>query len=76
MPRSKSSSSAVIRAPFEPIKNLYEVPGALYEIKWLASQDESERIIPLIDSIIKITQADPEAWTKLLLQLCPAPAAA
>lgn len=69
MPRSKSNSSTVIRAPFEPIKNLYEVPGALYEIKWLATQDEAERIGPLIDSIIKITQADPEAWIKLTTKL-------
>lgn len=76
MPRSKSNSSQGIRAPFEPIKNLYEVPGALYEIKWLAGQDGAERIGLLIDSIIKITQADPDAWTKLQAQPCPAPAAA
>lgn len=69
MPRSKSNSSPAIRAPFEPIKNLFEVPGALYEIKWLASQDDVERIGPLIDSIIKITQADPEAWIKLTTKL-------
>lgn len=76
MPRSKSNSSQGIRAPFEPISKLWEVPAALYEIKWLATQDEADRILPLVDSILKVTEADPQAWEQLKAQMMPAPAAA
>jgi len=66
MPRSKTNSSvAMARAPFAPATKLEHVPFVFYEILELATRGESGKIVPLIESVITVTQADPEGLSKL-----------
>ena len=53
------------RAPFEPITRLLEVPVALFEIKALVEEGRLEEAKVLIESVIAITLADPQAWLKI-----------
>ena len=41
------------------------MPPALFEIKALALEHRAGHIVPLVDSIIEITLADPDAWAKV-----------
>ena len=59
------SSKSTSRAPFQPITSLIQVPLALFEIKALALEHRAGHIVPLIDSIIATTLADPDAWAKV-----------
>lgn len=59
------SSKSTGRAPFQPVTSLLQVPTALFEIRALAEEHKAGHIVPLIDSIIAITLADPEAWAKV-----------
>lgn len=59
------SSKSTSRAPFQPITSLIQVPLALFEVKTLALEHRAGHIVPLIDSIIAITLADPDAWAKV-----------
>ena len=65
MPSKTNSSLLTARAPYQPVKRLVEVPIAFYEILDLASKGKSDEIVPLIKSIIAVTQADPASLTKL-----------
>lgn len=66
MKRSSGNSSlATARAPFAPATRLEHVPIALYEVLYLATQSRPEDIVPLVKSIIAVTQIDAEAFTKL-----------
>jgi hypothetical protein len=66
MPRSKSNSSiATARAPYAPATRLEHVPFVFYEIEELATRGKSAEIVPLIQSVIAVTQADPEGLKKL-----------
>jgi hypothetical protein len=60
-----SPNSLTSRKPFEPISHTWEIPGALYEIRQLAYDDDCDRIRPLIESIIQVSQADPTAWQQI-----------
>ena len=53
------------REPYGPISHTWEIPGALYEIRQLAYDDDCDRIRPLIESIIRVSQADPAAWQEI-----------
>lgn len=53
------------RAPFEPIRQLLEVPVALFEIRALIEEGRLEEAKTLIDSVITTTLADPQAWLKI-----------
>jgi len=53
------------REPYGPISHTWEIPGALYEIRQLAYDDDCDRIRPLIESIIRVSQADPTAWQQI-----------
>jgi hypothetical protein len=44
---------------------LKKMPIAFYEILELAARGESAQIVPLIQSVIRVTQADPDALSKL-----------
>lgn len=59
------SSKLPQRAPFQPVTALVQVPPALFEIKALALEHRAGHIVPLVDSIIEITLADPDAWAKV-----------
>jgi len=59
------SSRATKRHPFEPVTRLEQVPIALYEILELATRGESGKIVPLIESVITVTQIDAEGLAKL-----------
>jgi hypothetical protein len=66
------SSPATKRAPFEPVKQLEQVPIALYESLHLARKGkedhgciECEQLIPLLKSTIEIALADPDGVSKL-----------
>jgi len=66
MKASKSNSSATTaRAPYEPAETLAEVPFVLYEIWELAASGKSAEIVPLIRSVIRVTQIDPDSLKKL-----------
>jgi hypothetical protein len=66
MSHSKSSSSkATARAPFAPATELDHVPIVFYEIKYLATRGQSAEIVPLIDSIIAVTQQHSDALSRL-----------
>lgn len=54
-----------MRAPYQPVSRLVEVPIAFYEIKDLATRGKAAEIVPLINSIIDITQAEPGSLSKL-----------
>lgn len=65
MPTKDQSSQATKRAPFQPVTRLEQVPIAFYEILELATRGESAAIVPLIESVITVTQAEPEGLAKL-----------
>lgn len=66
MPRLKSNSSAATaRAPYAPATRLEHVPFVFYEIWELATCGKSAEIVPLIQSVIEVTQVDPESLRKL-----------
>lgn len=73
MKRSKNnSSSATARAPFAPATRLDHVPVVFYEILHLATRGqhdhgcvECEQILPLIESVITVTQVAADNLTKL-----------
>lgn len=54
-----------MRAPYEPAETLAEVPFVLYEIWELAANGKSAEIVPLIRSVIRVTQIEPDALAKL-----------
>lgn len=60
-----NSSAATARPPYSPAETLVEVPFVFYEILELATCGKSEEIIPLIKSVIRVTQADPQGLQKL-----------
>lgn len=53
------------RAPFAPIRQLLEVPVALFEIRALIEEGRLEDAKALIDSVIATTLPDPQAWLKV-----------
>lgn len=61
----RSSSLATVRAPYAPVQRLVEVPIAFFEIMELATRGASREIVPLIKSIIQVTQIDPTGLRQL-----------
>ena len=64
---SDNSSAATSRAPFAPATKLEHVPFVFYEIFDLATRGKSGEIVPLIKSVIEITQTEPDGLAKLPL---------
>lgn len=64
-PSKNNSSPSTARAPYQPVRQLIEVPFALYEIFELATRGNAAGIVPLIQSVIEITQAEPDGLTRL-----------
>ena len=65
MKRSKSNSSADTRGPYQPATELAHVPVVFYEILDLANKGQSAEIVPLIQSVIFVTQLDNDSLRKL-----------
>lgn len=65
MPSKSNSSAATARPPYAPAETLAEVPFVFYEIFELATRGKSAEIVPLIKSVIRVTQADPDALKNL-----------
>jgi len=69
MPRSKNNLSlATCREPFGRVTELMQVPIALFEVMALAGEMEgpkAKQIVTLMDNVINVTLADPEALVKL-----------
>ena len=61
----KALSATTARAPFEPATRLEHVRIVHYEILDLATRGKAAEIVPLIESVIAVTQADPESLEKL-----------
>lgn len=61
----KNKVPAMSRAPFAPIRWLFEVPVALLEIKVLVEEGRLEDAKALIDSVIATTLPNPRAWLKI-----------
>jgi hypothetical protein len=60
-----NSSPATCRAPFAPATELEHVPFVFYEILHLARRGQSEEIIPLIKSVIEVTQRQADSLAYL-----------
>lgn len=56
MSNSRNNSSANTKAPFTPATMLLEVPIVYYEILDLATRGQAAAIVPLIESVIQVTQ--------------------
>ncbi len=65
MRRSNSNSLLNIKEPFAPATELSHVPVALYEIQFLATRGRCEEILPLIQSVIAVTQSQPDCLANL-----------
>lgn len=65
MPTNDKPSQPTKRAPYQPVTRLEQVPIAFYEILELATRGESAQIVPLIQSVISVTQIEPDALAKL-----------
>lgn len=64
-PSNNNSSLATAKAPYAPVERLVEVPIAFYEILDLATRGKAAEIVPLIQSVIDVTQAEPGSLVKL-----------
>lgn len=62
---NNNSSLATAKAPYTPATRLVEVPIVLYEILDLATRGQAAAIVPLIQSVIDVTQAEPGSLAKL-----------
>lgn len=62
---TKRNSLLNIKEPFAPATELSHVPVALYEIQFLATRGRSEEIVPLIQSVIAVTQSQPDCLANL-----------
>ena len=60
-----NSSKATCRGPFEPATSLEEVPIIFYEILDLATRGKSAEIVPLIKSVIEVTQRQADSLAHL-----------
>lgn len=60
-----SSSEATCRGPFEPATSLEEVPIVFYEILDLATRGKCAEIVPLIKSVIEVTQRQADSLAHL-----------
>jgi hypothetical protein len=66
-----NSSQFSRRKPYEPVRELFQIPVALYEVLSLVEQAEGEgcqtasKMKPLLESIIETALYDPEAWLKI-----------
>ena len=60
-----NSSPATCRAPFEPATELEHVPIVFYEILPLATRGQSAEIVPLIKSVIEVTQRQADSLVNL-----------
>lgn len=65
MPSKSNSSATTCKQPYAPATELHHVPIVFYEILDLAARGKAEEIIPLIESVIEVTQTDPESLSKL-----------
>lgn len=65
MPSKNNSSPTTTRKPYEPITELEHVQFALYEILELATRGKSEEIVPLIQSVIHVTQRERASFASL-----------
>lgn len=64
-PSSNNSSLATAKAPYTPATRLVEVPIVLYEILDLATRGKAAEIVPLIQSVIDVTQSEPGSLARL-----------
>jgi hypothetical protein len=60
-----NSSPATCRAPFAPATELEHVPFVFYEIRYLATRGQGAEIVPLIDSVIEVTQRQADSLAHL-----------
>jgi hypothetical protein len=60
-----NSSPATCRAPFAPATELEHVPFVFYEILHLATRGQSAEIVPLIKSVIEVTQRQADSLLNL-----------
>ena len=65
MKRSSNNSLLNIKEPFAPATELSHVPVAFYEIQFLATRGRAEEIVPLIQSVITVTQSQPDCLANL-----------
>jgi hypothetical protein len=65
MKRSSNNLLLNIKEPFAPATELSHVPVALYEIQFLATRGRVEEILPLIQSVIAVTQSRPDCLAEL-----------
>ena len=63
--KSNSSQPTQARAPHTPVKRLVEVPTAFYDIWELALAGRNDDIVPIIKSIIQVTQTEPAGLLRL-----------
>lgn len=57
--KTSSPSTRKTREPYAPATELIHVPFVLYEIEELAGEGKAAEILPLIRSVIKLTEASP-----------------
>jgi hypothetical protein len=60
-----NSSPATCRAPFAPATELEHVPIVFYEILHLPTRGQSAEIVPLIKSVIEVTQRQADSLAYL-----------
>ncbi len=71
MKRTANNSLQFIkRKPYEPVKELFQVPVALYEVLSLVEDAEQKgqdvaKLKALVESIIETALFDSEAWLKV-----------
>lgn len=63
--KASSPSTKKTREPYAPATELIHVPFVLYEIEELAAEGKSAEILPLIRSVINLTQAAPGSLRNL-----------
>ena len=72
MSNSKQNSSAsTSRGPFEPPTDIIHLPIVLREIKMLATGATPEKIVPLVDGILKLAQDNGHVWRALITEPGP-----
>jgi hypothetical protein len=56
------------REPFGKVTSLEQIPSVLFELLWLSREiadPKGKQIAGLVDDVITVALADPEAWLKI-----------
>jgi len=65
VPTIHAPDGIACKGMFQPATELSHVPVALYEIQFLATRGRCEEILPLIQSVIAVTQSRPDCLADL-----------